>query len=70
MHTYSAMTLAAQRQAEDLGRARRRALASEAAHSRPGHSFRWLLGLRRAPLPGAGSAPQGAVSSWRFSHRF
>jgi hypothetical protein len=70
MNTYSAMTMATQRQAENLGRARRHARASEAASSRPGISFRRLLRLRRAPLPGAAPAPQGAVSSWRFSHRF
>jgi len=71
MNNYSAMAMATQRQAQDLGRARQHALASEASSSaRKGHSIRRLLRLRRAPLPGVASAPQGAVSSWRLSQRF
>jgi hypothetical protein len=69
MNTHSAMAMATQRHAEDLGRAGRRALASEAT-PRQGLSFRRLLRLRRAPLPGVVRAPQGAVSSWRVSHLF
>jgi hypothetical protein len=68
MNMYSAMTLATQRQAEDQRRARQHAVASEAAPPRQGLSIRRLLRLRRAPLPGAVSAPQGAVSSWRLTH--
>ena len=68
MNTYSAMAIATQRQAEDQSRARRRALASEVASPRQGSSIRRLLRLRRAPLPGAVQAPQGAVSSWRLSN--
>ena len=68
MNTYSAMAIAAQRQAEDQSQARRHALASEAAPPRQGSSIRRLLRLRRAPLPGAVQAPQGAVSSWRLSN--
>jgi hypothetical protein len=58
MNTHSAMAMATQRHAEDLGRAGRRALASEAT-PRQGLSFRRLLRLRRAPLPGVVRAPQG-----------
>jgi hypothetical protein len=68
MNTHSAMTMAAQRQAADQSNARQRALALEAASPRQGLSIRRLLRLRRAPLPGAVCAPQGAVSSWRLSH--
>jgi hypothetical protein len=39
MNTYSAMTIATQRQAEDQSRARRHALASEARH--PGRGYRF-----------------------------
>jgi len=67
MNTHSAMAMAAQRRVEDQARVRRHALASEAASSRQGPSIRRLLGFRRASLPGAVSAPQGAVSSWRLS---
>ena len=70
MNTYSAMAIATQRQAEDRSRALRHALASEVASPRQGLSIRRLLRLRRAPLPGAVQAPQGAVSSWRLSSRF
>jgi len=67
MNTYSAMTLATQRQVEDQSRARRHALASEGLSPRQGSSIRRLLRLRRAPLPGAVKAPQEVVSSWRLS---
>jgi hypothetical protein len=70
MNTYSAMAIATQRQAEDRSRARRHALASEVTSPRLGLPIRRLLRLRRAPLPGAVKAPQGAVSSWRLSNRF
>jgi hypothetical protein len=71
MNNYSGMAMATQRQAQDLGRARQHALAAEASSStQKGHSIRRLFRLRRAPLPGAVQAPQGAVSSWRLSHRF
>jgi hypothetical protein len=68
MNTYSAMALATQRQAEDQSRARRHSLVSEVPSPRQGSSIRRLLRLRRAPLPGAVAASQGAVSSWRLSN--
>jgi hypothetical protein len=68
MNTYSAMALATQRQAEDRAQVRRHALASEVGSPRQGPSIRRLFRLRRAPLPGAAAAPQGAVSSWRLSN--
>jgi hypothetical protein len=70
MNNFSGMEIAKQRQAEDQFRSRQRALASGVASPRRGSSIRRLLRLRRAPLPGAVQAPQGAVSSWRLSNRF
>jgi hypothetical protein len=67
MNTYSGMAMATQRQAEDRSQARRHSLALEATPPRKGSSFRQLLRLRPAPLPGAVRAPQGPVSSWRLS---
>jgi hypothetical protein len=77
MHTYSAMTIASQRQAEDRRAAGAHALASRAGSPRMGLSMRRLVRLRGAVGPGrvaaapqgdAVSAPQGTVRPWRLSH--
>jgi hypothetical protein len=67
MHTHSAMAITTQRQAEDRALAREHALVAGAPSRRHRPSVRQLFRLRRAPLPGAVPAPQGAVRSWRLS---
>jgi hypothetical protein len=72
MNSYSAMAMATQRQAEDLGRARRHALAAEAALPRQGLIIRRLLRLRRAPPLAPFRHPRGlsAAGDFRIDSKF